>query len=278
MFDEVFAQAKHVIAKHAVLIAEGQLRYDDFINGWRLTAKRMRSADEAIEEYARRLTIRWPSESPGPELRARAAARLEAVHARPLRGLDRVPHERRGSRAHARRSLVRPRHARAARPARRASSATTASSSTTPSTSSRALSSARECGGGACTSSVAGGRGRACSRFRDTPEVRPWRLVGAHPCAPTAPGAAARTPTARFFPAKTPNEAHASSTERPRRRSCVRARACAHRGPFRGVCRQGCAARAAGTVFRRLRTGPLCAHARAEPPNGRRLSRSRRVG
>jgi DNA polymerase-3 subunit alpha len=68
MFDEVFAQAKHVIAKHAVLIAEGQLRYDDFINGWRLTAKRIRSADEAIEEYARRLTIRWPGDSMGPDL------------------------------------------------------------------------------------------------------------------------------------------------------------------------------------------------------------------
>jgi DNA polymerase-3 subunit alpha len=66
MFDEVFAQAKHVIAKHAVLIAEGQLRYDDFINGWRLTAKRVRSADDAIEEYARRLTIRWPNGA-GPE-------------------------------------------------------------------------------------------------------------------------------------------------------------------------------------------------------------------
>jgi DNA polymerase-3 subunit alpha len=67
MFDEVFAQAKHVIAKHAVLLAEGQLRYDDFINGWRLTAKRIRSADEAIEEYARRLTIRWPADAAGPE-------------------------------------------------------------------------------------------------------------------------------------------------------------------------------------------------------------------
>jgi DNA polymerase-3 subunit alpha len=67
MFDEVFAQAKHVIAKHAVLIAEGQLRYDDFINGWRLTAKRIRSADDAIEEYARRLTIRWPGDAAGIE-------------------------------------------------------------------------------------------------------------------------------------------------------------------------------------------------------------------
>jgi DNA polymerase-3 subunit alpha len=67
MFDEVFAQAKHVIAKHAVLLAEGQLRYDDFINGWRMTAKRIRSADEAIEEYARRLTIRWSSDGAAPE-------------------------------------------------------------------------------------------------------------------------------------------------------------------------------------------------------------------
>jgi DNA polymerase-3 subunit alpha len=63
MFDEVFAQAKHLIAKHAVLIAEGQLRYDDFLNGWRITARRIRSADEAIEEYARRLTIRWSNDS-----------------------------------------------------------------------------------------------------------------------------------------------------------------------------------------------------------------------
>jgi DNA polymerase-3 subunit alpha len=63
MFDEVFAQAKQVIAKHAVVIVEGQLRYDDFVNGWRLTAKRVRSADDVIEEHARRLTIRWPSEA-----------------------------------------------------------------------------------------------------------------------------------------------------------------------------------------------------------------------
>jgi DNA polymerase-3 subunit alpha len=63
LFDEVFAQAKHVIAKHAVLLTEGQLRWDDFIGGWRLTAKRVRSVDEAIEEYARRITIRWPSDA-----------------------------------------------------------------------------------------------------------------------------------------------------------------------------------------------------------------------
>ncbi|MEO8464880.1 MAG: DNA polymerase III subunit alpha [Gammaproteobacteria bacterium] len=67
LFDEVFAQSKHLIAKHAVLIADGQLRYDDFRNGWRINAKRIRSADDAIEEYARRLTIRWPSEPAGAD-------------------------------------------------------------------------------------------------------------------------------------------------------------------------------------------------------------------
>ena len=67
LFDEVFAQSKHLIAKHAVLLAEGQLRYDDFRNGWRINAKRIRSADDAIEEYARRLTIRWPKDGVGAE-------------------------------------------------------------------------------------------------------------------------------------------------------------------------------------------------------------------
>ena len=72
LFDEIYAQCKHVLAKHAVLIAEGQLRYDDFLNGWRVTARRVRSADEAIEEYARLLTIPWPKEAAGnfvPELK-----------------------------------------------------------------------------------------------------------------------------------------------------------------------------------------------------------------
>ena len=42
-----------------MLIVEGQLRYDDFLSGWRVTVKRVRSADELIEEEARLLTIPW---------------------------------------------------------------------------------------------------------------------------------------------------------------------------------------------------------------------------
>jgi len=58
LFDEVYAAAKHLLSKHAVLVVDGQLRYDDFLSAWRLTAQRVRTFDEIIEESARRITIR----------------------------------------------------------------------------------------------------------------------------------------------------------------------------------------------------------------------------
>ncbi len=57
LFDDIYAEFKHLIAKDAVLVVDGQLRFDDFINAWRVTAQRVRTVDDAIEEYARRLTI-----------------------------------------------------------------------------------------------------------------------------------------------------------------------------------------------------------------------------
>ena len=57
MFEDVFAQYKHLLAKDTVLVVDGSLRFDDFIGAWRVTAQRVRSVDDAIEEYARRLTI-----------------------------------------------------------------------------------------------------------------------------------------------------------------------------------------------------------------------------
>ncbi len=58
LFDEVYARCRHLIARNALLVINGQLRYDEFLSAWRVTAQRVRSVDEAIEEYARRLTIR----------------------------------------------------------------------------------------------------------------------------------------------------------------------------------------------------------------------------
>ncbi|HEX6997046.1 MAG TPA: DNA polymerase III subunit alpha [Gammaproteobacteria bacterium] len=59
LFDEVYAQSRHLVVKDAVLVIRGQLRYDDFLSAWRLTAQRVRSVDDEIEEHARRITIRW---------------------------------------------------------------------------------------------------------------------------------------------------------------------------------------------------------------------------
>src|SRR5690606_39225246 len=65
LFDETFNQCKHLIVKHNVLVVKGQLRYDDFLSAWRITAQSVRSVDDEIEEHARRLTIRWcASEAP----------------------------------------------------------------------------------------------------------------------------------------------------------------------------------------------------------------------
>jgi DNA polymerase-3 subunit alpha len=52
-----------VIAKDAIVVVDGALRWDDFIEDWRLGAKRILDVDQAREQYARRLVIRWPSDA-----------------------------------------------------------------------------------------------------------------------------------------------------------------------------------------------------------------------
>jgi DNA polymerase-3 subunit alpha len=60
MFEETWQQYRALIAKSAILIVEGSLRFDEYIEGWRLTAKRVIDIDHAREQHARRLVIRWP--------------------------------------------------------------------------------------------------------------------------------------------------------------------------------------------------------------------------
>ncbi len=60
MFEDVYQQYRTQIAKSAILIVEGSLRFDEFIEGWRLTAKRVIDIDQAREQHARRLVLRWP--------------------------------------------------------------------------------------------------------------------------------------------------------------------------------------------------------------------------
>jgi DNA polymerase-3 subunit alpha len=77
LFEEVFNRYKHLIAKHAILVADGQLRYDDFLSAWRLTASVVRTVDEAIEEYAGVIEISVRGEDLGPEFVGQLKETLE---------------------------------------------------------------------------------------------------------------------------------------------------------------------------------------------------------
>jgi len=67
LFDEIYQQHRDIIVKDAILVIDGTLRFDDFIEAWRLQAKSLVDIDRARERYARRLWLRWPAEFDGPQ-------------------------------------------------------------------------------------------------------------------------------------------------------------------------------------------------------------------
>jgi DNA polymerase III subunit alpha len=67
VFEETFQQHRNIIVKDAILVIEGSLKFDDFIEGWRLQAKTLMDIDRARERFARRLWLRWPEAFDGPQ-------------------------------------------------------------------------------------------------------------------------------------------------------------------------------------------------------------------
>jgi len=65
LFDDVYQQHRNVIEKDAILVIEGQLKFDEFIEDWRLNAKKLTAIDQAREQQARRIVITWPSDLQG---------------------------------------------------------------------------------------------------------------------------------------------------------------------------------------------------------------------
>jgi len=61
LFDDVWQQHRSVITRDAILVVEGQLRYDEFIDDWRINAKKLTPIHELREREARRLKIRLPA-------------------------------------------------------------------------------------------------------------------------------------------------------------------------------------------------------------------------
>jgi DNA polymerase III subunit alpha len=67
LYEEIFQQHRDIIVKDAILIIDGTLRFDDFIEAWRLQAKSLMDIDRARERFARRLWLRWPADFDGPQ-------------------------------------------------------------------------------------------------------------------------------------------------------------------------------------------------------------------
>ncbi len=82
LFEETFQQYRDLIVKDAILLVEGTLRYDDFIEAWRVQAKSLQDIDRARERQARRLWVRWPADFDGPQGLARFETLLKPVQQR----------------------------------------------------------------------------------------------------------------------------------------------------------------------------------------------------
>jgi DNA polymerase-3 subunit alpha len=79
MFEDVYQQYRALVARDAILVVDGSLRWDDFIDDWRLGAKKIMDVDQAREQFARRLVLRWPAAASNGDARKLVAAIEQAL-------------------------------------------------------------------------------------------------------------------------------------------------------------------------------------------------------
>jgi DNA polymerase-3 subunit alpha len=60
LYEEQVQQFRELLVKDALVLVEGNLRFDDFSNAWRIGGKRIVLLDSLREQQARRLVLRWP--------------------------------------------------------------------------------------------------------------------------------------------------------------------------------------------------------------------------
>jgi len=75
IFQEVFDNFRHLLTSESIVVISGKIRFDDFIGGWRLTAREVLDIDRLVEDRASGLIIRWR----GLEDCAPDASRLRAA-------------------------------------------------------------------------------------------------------------------------------------------------------------------------------------------------------
>ena len=68
LFDDVFQEHREILKKDAILLIEGQLRWDDFQDDWRVNARKLTPMDQVREREARKIMLRWPANGQGERL------------------------------------------------------------------------------------------------------------------------------------------------------------------------------------------------------------------
>ena len=83
LFEDVFQRYRDLIAKDALVLVEGMLRFDEFSDAWRLAARKITELDKVREQQARRLVLTWPSTARSHGAAGRLAEVLDAWRAGP---------------------------------------------------------------------------------------------------------------------------------------------------------------------------------------------------
>ncbi len=65
LFQEAYERFGHLLTTHAIVVVSGKLRFDDYIDDWRLTATDINDIDKLIERLATNLVIRWQQDGRG---------------------------------------------------------------------------------------------------------------------------------------------------------------------------------------------------------------------
>jgi DNA polymerase-3 subunit alpha len=84
LFEDIYQKYRDIIAKDALVLVEGMLRFDDFSDGWRLQARLITDLRKTGEQQARRIDLTWPRDRPDSAvLQARLGALLAAFRPGP---------------------------------------------------------------------------------------------------------------------------------------------------------------------------------------------------
>jgi len=68
LFSEAFQEFRHLLTKDEIVVVTGALRYDDFVGGWQVNAKRIVHIDRVIELSAKSMVLNLAANGQGQQL------------------------------------------------------------------------------------------------------------------------------------------------------------------------------------------------------------------